>query len=492
MTEATTEAFNILLPLLGAIVTDNGGLLSHSAIVAREYGIPGVVGTAGGDRTHRRRDAGARRRRRRRSDRARREGGRPARQGARHRDLRVEGGRAGRAPSGRASRSRPGVALVRLDRRGRRRGGRARHREGWPRRSGPCAVPLAVRSSAVDEDGAEASFAGQHLTLLNVPSVDELPSALREIWWSANSDSAITYRQRVGLFTRPSVGVVVQTLLDPDVAGVMFTAESDHRGRRAGHRGQLGAGRGRGRRPGHPRPLPDRPLRSGARAQAGTQDASRSAPWPAGARSRRRSRPSWSSSSASTTTSSSELSQLASRCEQVYGPARDIEWAFADGTLYLLQCRAVTTGRPTEQDSVGPGGRRPRRGPPARAALRRARPEGGRADRPPVQGAPLRQGRDRGHGGLGRRRLLPDRLRARRRCRSAGTEQADPAAGRLLRRDRADRRGPALGDDHRHRANSSATGSPSGSSARSCRGTVSSAGSCCSRWRRSSRAAQQE
>ena len=45
VTESTTEAFNILLPLLGAIVTDRGGLLSHSAIVAREYGIPGVVGT---------------------------------------------------------------------------------------------------------------------------------------------------------------------------------------------------------------------------------------------------------------------------------------------------------------------------------------------------------------------------------------------------------------------------------------------------------------
>ena len=45
VTESTTEAFNILLPLLGAIVTDAGGLLSHAAIVAREYGIPGVVGT---------------------------------------------------------------------------------------------------------------------------------------------------------------------------------------------------------------------------------------------------------------------------------------------------------------------------------------------------------------------------------------------------------------------------------------------------------------
>ena len=46
---------------------------------------------------------------------------------------------------------------------------------------------------------------------------------MREVWWSANSDSAITYRQRVGLFRRPSVGVVVQSLLEPDSAGVMFT-----------------------------------------------------------------------------------------------------------------------------------------------------------------------------------------------------------------------------------------------------------------------------
>jgi pyruvate,water dikinase len=45
LTEATTEAFNILLPLLSGIITDSGGALSHAAIVAREYGIPGVVGT---------------------------------------------------------------------------------------------------------------------------------------------------------------------------------------------------------------------------------------------------------------------------------------------------------------------------------------------------------------------------------------------------------------------------------------------------------------
>ena len=45
VTNSTTTAFNIVLPLLGAIVTDRGGLLSHAAIVSREYGIPAVVGT---------------------------------------------------------------------------------------------------------------------------------------------------------------------------------------------------------------------------------------------------------------------------------------------------------------------------------------------------------------------------------------------------------------------------------------------------------------
>jgi pyruvate,water dikinase len=42
---STSPYFNVVLPMLGAIVTDRGGALSHAAIVAREYGIPGVVGT---------------------------------------------------------------------------------------------------------------------------------------------------------------------------------------------------------------------------------------------------------------------------------------------------------------------------------------------------------------------------------------------------------------------------------------------------------------
>jgi pyruvate,water dikinase len=45
ITRMTSPYFNVVLPLLGAIVTDRGGQLCHAAIVAREYGIPGIVGT---------------------------------------------------------------------------------------------------------------------------------------------------------------------------------------------------------------------------------------------------------------------------------------------------------------------------------------------------------------------------------------------------------------------------------------------------------------
>ena len=218
-----------------------------------------------------------------------------------------------------------------------------------------------MRSSAADEDGADASFAGQHLTLLNVPSVDDLSAAVREIWWSANSDSAITYRQRVGLFARPSVGVVVQSLLDPDVGRGDVHAEPDQRGRRAADRGELGARRGRRRRPRDPRhaSASTAPARCSSARPASRR--SRSAPRPTAAPSRRPSRPSSSSSCASTTISSRSSTRSPTQCEEVYGPARDIEWAFADGQLYLLQCRAVTRAGSSPRPTAPPAASGPSR-----------------------------------------------------------------------------------------------------------------------------------
>ena len=205
----------------------------------------------------------------------------------------------------------------------------------------PLGGPLAVRSSAVDEDGAAASFAGQHLTLLNVPSAQELRAALSEIWWSANSDSAITYRQKVGLFIRPSVGVVVQALLNPEAAGVMFTrcpvTGADAR--------VIEAAWGLGEAVVAGIVIPDhfRIDRSGQvleRKPGYKKIAVRSAPnggtleekLPADLVER----------ICLSDENLGSLCRLATRCEEVYGPDRDIEWALAAGTIYLLQCRAIT------------------------------------------------------------------------------------------------------------------------------------------------------
>jgi pyruvate,water dikinase len=208
----------------------------------------------------------------------------------------------------------------------------------------PIHGPLAVRSSAVDEDGAEASFAGQHLTLLNVPSSEELTSALRKIWWSANSDSAITYRQRVGLFARPSVGVVVQSLLDPESAGVMFT---QHPVTGADER-VIEASWGLGEVVVAGQVIPDmyRLDRSGEvleRTPGLKKIAIHSLP--DGGTVEKAVPAELVERLCLDDGQLGDLGRLADRCEEVYARARDIEWAIAGNELYLLQCRAMTRGK---------------------------------------------------------------------------------------------------------------------------------------------------
>jgi pyruvate,water dikinase len=85
-------------------------------------------------------------------------------------------------------------------------------------------VPVAVRSSAVGEDSAEATFAGQQETYLWVRGADSVCDAVRDCWISLYSPSAITYRARLGDVARaPVMGVTVQVMVDAEVSGVMFT-----------------------------------------------------------------------------------------------------------------------------------------------------------------------------------------------------------------------------------------------------------------------------
>jgi pyruvate,water dikinase len=84
--------------------------------------------------------------------------------------------------------------------------------------------PVAVRSSALGEDSAEASHAGQQESFLWVRGVEQICDAVRDCWVSLYTPHAISYRAalREGK-AEPAMGVAVQLMVDAEVSGVMFT-----------------------------------------------------------------------------------------------------------------------------------------------------------------------------------------------------------------------------------------------------------------------------
>lgn len=83
----------------------------------------------------------------------------------------------------------------------------------------------AVRSSAVDEDGLSASFAGQHETYLNIVGAEAIIQAVIRCWESARSEQALHYRRQQGLSVEhPQIAVLVQQLVAADVSAVVFSA----------------------------------------------------------------------------------------------------------------------------------------------------------------------------------------------------------------------------------------------------------------------------
>jgi phosphoenolpyruvate synthase/pyruvate phosphate dikinase len=146
------------------------------------------------------------------------------------------------------------------------------------------------------------------------------------------------------LFTRPSVGVVVQTLLNPAVAGVMFTEHpvtgNDER--------LIEASWGLGEAVVAGLVVPDhfRLDRSGQvleRKVGRKRIAIR--PLPNGGTFEQQVPPAQVNQLCLDDATLAALGELALQCEKIYGPRRDIEWALQDGRLYLLQCRSITTGK---------------------------------------------------------------------------------------------------------------------------------------------------
>jgi pyruvate,water dikinase len=84
---------------------------------------------------------------------------------------------------------------------------------------------VVVRSSAGDEDGRAASFAGQHETFLNIIGVDSIMQAVTHCWESARSERALEYRRKQGLSGEcVQLAVLVQQLVVSDVSAVVFSA----------------------------------------------------------------------------------------------------------------------------------------------------------------------------------------------------------------------------------------------------------------------------
>lgn len=83
--------------------------------------------------------------------------------------------------------------------------------------------PVAVRSSAIGEDSASASFAGLHESYLNVKGPEEVLEHIKLVWASTWSDGAILYRKEIGLKVEKScMAVLVQELVQGQKSGVIF------------------------------------------------------------------------------------------------------------------------------------------------------------------------------------------------------------------------------------------------------------------------------
>ena len=201
-------------------------------------------------------------------------------------------------------------------------------------------VPLAVRSSAVGEDSRGASFAGQHLTVLNVMGDDAVLAAIEWVWRSGRDEAALAYRRRMGIADDPRVGVIVQRLVAADVAGVLFTCDPVSR---APDRWVIEASWGLGEAVVTGLVSPDlyvtTPSGDLLEARQGTKEVAVKPEAGGGTSQHVVEDDGWCLDEAALR----EVVGLGAACERLFGPGQDIEWAFAGGRPWLLQSRPVTT-----------------------------------------------------------------------------------------------------------------------------------------------------
>lgn len=202
---------------------------------------------------------------------------------------------------------------------------------------------VAVRSSAVDEDSAGASFAGQHSTYLNIIGADSLARAIVRCWASLYSDTVLGYRRQRGLDASSlRMGVLVQSLVSANASGVAFSAHPV-----TGDRGSavINSAFGLGESVASGAATPDTFVvdrRSGAVTSRDIAEKERMAVAFADGTREVEISPGLASSPSLTDGQLSEVVGLVDRLETAQGFPVDVEFAIHAGALYLLQCRPIT------------------------------------------------------------------------------------------------------------------------------------------------------
>jgi phosphoenolpyruvate synthase/pyruvate phosphate dikinase len=202
--------------------------------------------------------------------------------------------------------------------------------------------PVAVRSSALDEDGAAHAFAGIYETFLNVSGVEAVLDAVRSCRASARTERVISYRRSAGL-GESDIAVLVQELVTADTSAVAFTADPS-----TGDRDvvMINASYGLGESVVGGTVTPDEIVVQkeppAVRSYCVATKERMTVLAPTGTRELRvpallQDRP------ALTDEQALEVAALAVRLERETGRAVDIECSFRAGTLYLLQARPITT-----------------------------------------------------------------------------------------------------------------------------------------------------
>lgn len=220
----------------------------------------------------------------------------------------------------------------------------------------PKGKKVAVRSSATAEDLKEASFAGQQETYLGVCGIDELLNKIKECFASLYDARAVLYRQKMGFnSTDVALAVIVQEMINSDVSGVSFT---ENPVRRNSDEIMINASYGLGESIVSGQVNPDIFIYSKSKSEIvmktlGSKQISIFTNAQNGTdtiETVEEKRKSYSLTDEQIV----ELSDVSKKIEDMYKMPMDIEWAYENGKLYILQARAVTTLNVREETHLKP------------------------------------------------------------------------------------------------------------------------------------------